>query len=259
MRHIKESYFTSDDRATVNAEQQSNATYNQEQYNQAVASGKTKKTWITMHDQRVRKTHDAADGQEVDIDKPFTVGDSELMFPCDLSLGANLREICNCRCVVTYTDDSNELTDDDKEAINRYLSPQSLEFNELMRNNESLSAEMEKWKNDLEFAINKLPKFEGDVFRYIQVNDVNSFVSSFEPNSIISFDQFLSSSKVEGLYGDKTTHNVEFIFVDTKNGRDLSKLNQSEQEVLFNYKQKFVTIESSIDDGIAYIYMREDG
>lgn len=107
MRHINEPYFTSDDRATVNSEQQSNAAYNQEQYDQAVASGKTHKRWITMHDKRVRATHDAADGQEVEIKKPFEVGNSELMFPCDLSLGANLKEIVNCRCVCIYTGDKD--------------------------------------------------------------------------------------------------------------------------------------------------------
>lgn len=126
MRHIDTPYFTSDDRAIVNAEQQSNAIYNQEQYQQAVASGKTRKTWVTMHDQRVRKNHDAADGQEVDIDKPFEVGDSELMFPCDLSLGANLREICNCRCVVVYSGENDSKSgkdlSDSPTIKNAYLS-----------------------------------------------------------------------------------------------------------------------------------------
>lgn len=112
MRNIDNPYFTSDDRATVNAEQQSNAIYNQQQYEQAVQSGKTTKKWVTMHDKRVRKTHDEADGQEVDINKPFEVGSSELMFPCDLSLGASLKEICNCRCVVVYSGNKNEDTED---------------------------------------------------------------------------------------------------------------------------------------------------
>jgi len=111
MRNIDTPYFTSVDRATVNAEQQSNAIYNQNQYEEAIRTGKTKKRWITMHDKRVRKTHDEADGQEVDIDKPFEVGSSELMFPCDLSLGASLKEICNCRCVVAYSGNKDEDTE----------------------------------------------------------------------------------------------------------------------------------------------------
>lgn len=112
MRNIDNPYFTSEDRATVNAEQQSNAIYNQQQYEQAVQSGKTTKKWVTMHDKRVRKTHEEADGQEVAIDKPFEVGSSELMFPGDLSLGASLKEICNCRCVVVYSGNKEEDTED---------------------------------------------------------------------------------------------------------------------------------------------------
>ena len=132
MRHIDTPYFTSDDRAIVNAEQQSNAVYNQKQYEDAIASGKTHKTWVTMHDKRVRASHDAADGQEVEINKPFEIGSSELLFPGDLSLGANLKEICNCRCVVVYsghkdTEDSlKEPRNDDK--MKSPLIPMNLQF-----------------------------------------------------------------------------------------------------------------------------------
>jgi len=118
MRNIDNPYFTSDDRATVNAEQQSNAIYNQQQYEQAVQSGKTTKKWVTMHDKRVRKTHEEADGQEVAIDKPFEVGSSELMFPGDLSLGASLKEICNCRCVVVYSGNKEEDTEETSDTPN---------------------------------------------------------------------------------------------------------------------------------------------
>lgn len=100
--HIDTDYYTSDDRAIVNAENQSNAIYNKEQHEQAVQSGKTRKMWVTMHDQRVRKTHIEADGQEVDIDKPFLVGGYEMMFPVDKSLGAHSKECINCRCSCIY-------------------------------------------------------------------------------------------------------------------------------------------------------------
>lgn len=101
MRHIDTEYFTSDDRATVNAEQQTNAIYNRKQYDDAVESGKTSKTWVTMHDQRVRKSHVAADGQTVDIDKPFMVGNSLMQYPC--SEDGEMKERVNCRCICIYT------------------------------------------------------------------------------------------------------------------------------------------------------------
>lgn len=155
MRHIDTPYFTSDDRATVNAEQQSNSVFNQKAYDDAVASGKTKKTWLTMHDKRVRNSHVEADGQEVDINKPFEVGSSELMFPGDLSLGSSLKEICNCRCVCIYSGNQNIDDSSDKDVIfneNKItaylLNPQKPHYNEFISvgYNEN---EPEKLKSDI--------------------------------------------------------------------------------------------------------------
>lgn len=257
MRHINESYFTSEDRATVNAEQQSNSVYNSEQYERAIADGRTKKRWVTMHDKRVRKTHDEADGQEVDIKKPFEVGDSELLFPCDLSLGAHLKEICNCRCVVVYSGNKNELTDDEEKAVTDYLSPSSLEFNELMRTKQPLDSAQQQWKENLESALTKMPKYQGTVYRYINVNDSSAFANTYKQGDIICFNQFLSTSKIEGLYGDETTHNVEFIIMNGKNGADISKYNSSEKEVLYDYSQRFAILKAELNNGIATIYMKE--
>lgn len=55
-------------------------------------------TWVSMGDDKVRETHQEADGQVKPIDEPFDVGDYQLMFPGDDSLGAGAEEICNCRC-----------------------------------------------------------------------------------------------------------------------------------------------------------------
>lgn len=58
-----------------------------------------KKVWISMNDDKTRDSHLDADGQEQNIDEPFEVGDSLLMEPGDDSLGADIEEIANCRCV----------------------------------------------------------------------------------------------------------------------------------------------------------------
>lgn len=60
------------------------------------------KIWNAVDDRHTRETHAEADGQVVALSDPFEVGDSELMFPCDDSLGADIGELINCRCVVTY-------------------------------------------------------------------------------------------------------------------------------------------------------------
>lgn len=62
--------------------------------------GYTKKKWSSFHDGKTRHSHKAADGQVQPLSKPFTVGDSLLMFPHDSSLGASASEIVNCRCIM---------------------------------------------------------------------------------------------------------------------------------------------------------------
>lgn len=103
MRNLDTEYFTSEDRAIVNAENTSNSAYNKHQYDEAIRTGKTIKKWVTKHDKRVRKTHEAVDGQEVAIDKLFEVGGYEMAFPMDKSHGAHSKECIGCRCVVIYS------------------------------------------------------------------------------------------------------------------------------------------------------------
>ena len=93
---------TSIERVFERAENDANAFGNYEYEQRMKAEGKIRKRWDTMKDERVRHTHVMADGQEVDIGKPFTVGKCQMMFPNDTSLGATADEILNCRCVAIY-------------------------------------------------------------------------------------------------------------------------------------------------------------
>lgn len=60
------------------------------------------KAWYATMDHRTRQTHKRANRQEVPFDKPFHVGNSELMFPGDGSLGAAAKETIQCRCSALY-------------------------------------------------------------------------------------------------------------------------------------------------------------
>jgi len=72
------------------------------------AWGATHKEWLATMDARTRETHmqawaDYAEGGTIGpipIDQPFIVAGYELMHPLDTSMGADLSEICNCRCVM---------------------------------------------------------------------------------------------------------------------------------------------------------------
>lgn len=95
-------YWLSRDRAMLISENEANAFYNYENYREAKLKGKTKKIWHTELDEKVRATHMLAEGQTVDIDGLFFVGDSVMRFPMDTEFGASANETVNCRCVCKY-------------------------------------------------------------------------------------------------------------------------------------------------------------
>lgn len=63
-------------------------------YNEA---GVTAREWLSSRDDKVRPTHDAADGQRVDLNSFFLVGGVELKHPADPN--GTLEETIGCRCV----------------------------------------------------------------------------------------------------------------------------------------------------------------
>lgn len=61
------------------------------------------KSWLTVLDPRVRPAHYLAEGQTVSGDRPFDVWGEPLMYPGDMTLGATLGNVINCRCSADYT------------------------------------------------------------------------------------------------------------------------------------------------------------
>ncbi|NGQ95020.1 hypothetical protein G3578_07450 [Brevibacillus sp. SYP-B805] len=57
-----------------------------------------KKRWRAANNKRTRKDHREANGQTVDIDKPFRVGGENLMYPGDPAGSA--KQIVKCRCTM---------------------------------------------------------------------------------------------------------------------------------------------------------------
>lgn len=96
-------YWLSYKRAEDIAKSEANTFLNYTDYVDAKASGKTKKTWLTMLDDKVRQTHSEVEGQTIDIDALFYVGDSLMRFPHDLAESPNPKEVIGCRCSVQYS------------------------------------------------------------------------------------------------------------------------------------------------------------
>jgi hypothetical protein len=94
----KEGYFSANGIYTGNTTMLLNAGH-QASRDQLQGMGIVKgKSWLTVGDNDVRPSHEDAEGQEVDNDEKFVVGDSEADFPGDPDLP--VEERANCRCTV---------------------------------------------------------------------------------------------------------------------------------------------------------------
>ena len=101
--NIGDSWIVSKDRAMLIAENDANTLSEYKALRDAISEGKTRKTWRTMLDNRVRHTHSIVEGETIGIYDSFKVGAYEMMYPKDTSLGAGLDEIANCRCTCSFT------------------------------------------------------------------------------------------------------------------------------------------------------------
>lgn len=102
VNHENDSFYTSDDRAQIIAENEANSIMNHQEFRDAIEAGYTSKTWVSEGDERVRPTHAEVDGTTLPIGQPFYVGAYTMMYPRDDSLGASEYEIANCRCSIEY-------------------------------------------------------------------------------------------------------------------------------------------------------------
>ena len=98
----EENYWLSYRRADDIGKTEANTFLNYTDYIDAKERGATKKTWLTMLDDKVRNTHEEVEGLTIGIDDLFTVGDSLMRFPHDLSESPDPKEVINCRCAVDY-------------------------------------------------------------------------------------------------------------------------------------------------------------
>lgn len=101
LRNIDEPYFTSIDRAMYVAANEANTAMNKIEFGEAKADGKTKKTWHTEQDLKVRLAHIPLDGKTVGIDEPFMVDGYPMQYP--KQEGAPPYLTINCRCSLSYS------------------------------------------------------------------------------------------------------------------------------------------------------------
>ena len=116
-------------------------------------------------------------------------------------------------------------------AFNTYISSESYVINEKLRSGIPLTAEEQKTVDNLDSALEKMPKYEGTVYRSLSsdmMNNPDEFWKTHSFDSIVSYPAFTSTST--SVYDETMDIQMEIM---SKNGRDIRTYNAGESEVLF--------------------------
>lgn len=149
------------------------------------------------------------------------------------------------------------LTDDEKYAVNQYISSDAYKINEKLRRGIPLTEEENRLIMNLDSALQKLPKYEGDLSRSLKFeNDeaVKEFLSNYEVGNTIEYKEFLSTTCGNTYNPDGQ---VQIYILDSKNGRNLTMFNQDEQEVLYQRNNRFYIYDICEKDKYTVIILSE--
>lgn len=121
--------------------------------------------------------------------------------------------------------------------ITKYTSSSSYTINDALRSGVVLDDELSQFKNGLNLALDKLPKYIDVVYRSVSDTFMDEVVFNKEHSvgETIYYKAFTSSSKK--IYDERMKY--QFI-IESKTGRDISLINKGEQEVLFKTDCEFV-------------------
>ena len=124
-----------------------------------------------------------------------------------------------------------KLSTDERWALNEYISSGAYKVNEPLRNKTSLTEEQRKLIRNLDAALEKLPIYEGTVYRSLSsfgIADIDAFVKRHQVGAVEEYPSYTSAS-IE-VYDD--TFPIQYV-MESKTGRSLQEYNPDEAEVLF--------------------------
>jgi hypothetical protein len=148
-----------------------------------------------------------------------------------------------------------ELSDEEQYAVNQYISAESYILNETLREELELTEQQKTLINNLDKALDKFPKYEGNVTRSIMLDKdtLKNFLENHKAGNNVIYKAYTSTT-VGNRYNDDS--NVE-LHIKSKNGKDIRRFNKEEQEILFKRNTKFRVINSKIINNIYHIFMEE--
>lgn len=155
-----------------------------------------------------------------------------------------------------HTDMVHALTDNERHALNQYMSFESYKLNEKLRNGIPLDSLEKSMVESMDAALDKLNNYRGNVVRVLNIADeekLKEFLQEHSAGRIVEYKEFISTSSMEGYNPDA---NVE-IYIQSTKGKNITALNPEECEVLYKRNSKFLVDRVVSRDGKVYILMEE--
>lgn len=149
------------------------------------------------------------------------------------------------------------LTDEEKWAINEYVSSGSYKINGLLRLGEELPEELLEFQKHLDSALKKMPKYEGVVYRSLTFDrheDLVNFAHGHKVGHKVYYQAYTSTSVNTSFYHEKPDIVIK---INSKNGRDIRRYNPKENEILYDRDMKFLIKSATFRNGIYFLEAEE--
>lgn len=221
--HKADDYYFSTDHSIAIGEDESNSVGNYYREQMAIAQGYTMKTWVTMHDAKVRHSHKLVDGETISIFKPFSVGTGLMMFPMDVSLGINRKEVYNCRCVCEYSGKTKGISKSESLDTNLLAGALAVQTDEI------IDKKLNKYESRPEVNEARIDDVFFDEENYNNEYDLDSIVSEMKKTKVgqESFDYLKSHHIVvhmdsltnggSGVRGNSYDKNITLFVLNIQN------------------------------------------
>ena len=134
-----------------------------------------------------------------------------------------------------------KITADEEAALIRYISSESYGLNHALRTGTTLTPEQEMLRGGLISALDKLPSYEGTVYRSLSsemIENIEAFNRLHTPGNIVSYSAFTST----GTEVYDASMDIQFI-IQSKNGKDIRVFNPNEHEILFSQNSRFQVVD----------------
>lgn len=154
--------------------------------------------------------------------------------------------------------EKSTITDTDKKAIYDYMSAKSYVVNEKLRTGAMLTEEENEFIVNLDLALDKMPTYEGNLQRsllFYSDEDVEVFMKKHGIGNKVTYDEYVSTTKGE-TYNPEGQ--VQIYIQDAKSGKDISALNDGENEVLYKRNSSFSIVNVVKQEGKYFILAVED-